>query len=212
MGRAGARVLEVVLLVAIVSVAVMGVARPLLGPGGLGIGRGPVFGQVPSITVTLDTTVRTEPALPTVDGGTFGPGEALEFSGPFRADVSVFNPDWRQRLGLIGPQILGGLVTVGVLGLLLLIVRSLWRGDPFRTGNARLLLGIAAMVGIGGQSAVFLSAWGRAGALNHERVAPYVQYDAYYSFMPLLAGLGIAVAAEVFRRGAQLREDVEGLV
>jgi hypothetical protein len=59
---------------------------------------------------------------------------------------------------------------------------------------------------------VALRAWGEAAVLAHPTVAPYVLHGTDVSLVPLAVGLGIAVAAEVFRQGAELREEVEGLV
>lgn len=66
---------------------------------------------------------------------------------------------------------------------------------------ATALLGVAraAAVGLGGQAVVLLEAWGRIGVLSHPEVAPYVVTDAQVSFLPLVAGITIAVGAEVFR-------------
>ncbi len=43
-------------------------------------------------------------------------------------------------------------------------------------------------------------------------LAPYVDYQPAISFVSLMAGVGIAVVAEVFRRGTQLRAETQGLV
>ena len=214
--RSAAALLEVVLIGAIMLVAVMGVVRPLLGPGALEVGTGRVFGHYPSVVATMDPTrvrIETDPALPSLVGrGEVSPGDGVELDLPTRTTVSVYDPDLRQLLGLVGSEVLEGLVTLAVLALLLLLVRSLRRGDPFVPANARRLYAIAAAVGLGGQAAVLLEAWGRQGVLEHPLVAPYVFPDSSLTFVPVLAGLGIAVAAEVFRQGAELREEVEGLV
>jgi hypothetical protein len=211
-GGAGALVLELVLLLAMASVAVFGVVRPLLGPLGLSVTTGPTLATVPSVTVTLVEGINTEPALPQIGTEGVSEGEGIEMGGPLTAQVVIVNPSVRQRVAVVGPQVVGGLVTLGVLLLLLQVVRSLRQGDPFRPANARRLLGIAALVGIGGQVTVLFGVWSRMEVVNHPKVAPFVQHDVELSFLPLVAGLGIAVAAEVFRRGTRLRADVEGLV
>ena len=216
--RVSAVVLEGIVVVAMLVVVVLSVVRPIASPAGLQATSSSLFdfNVVASIPVTLsDVQVRTEPELPDLDGGQFDsfmPGDGLEFYPPTGARVAVFDPDLRQQFGLVGAPVLGGLVTVAVLGLLLLMVRTLRRGDPFIPANGRRLLWIAALVGIGGQAAVLLTAWGRLGILEHPRVAPYVVHDVPISFLPLLAGFGIAILADVFRRGTQLRREVDGLV
>ena len=215
-GRSAVVALEGILMVLLVTTAVLGVVRPLVGPTGLGIGSGPVFGGVPQVPATVDAEavrVETSPELPSLAGaGEVTPGEGLEMTLPTGTSVAVHDPDLGQRLSLTGSEVLGGLVTVAVLVLLLLIVRSLRQGDPFVPANARCLFAIAAVVGVGGQAALLLRAWGEHAVLEHPLVAPYVLEEASVSWLPLVAGLGIAVAAEVFRQGAALREDVEGLV
>ena len=209
------QLLEGVLVVGVAFEAVLGVLRPLLGPGGLGVGSGPVFGAPPTVDVTIDAAavrIDTDPDLPVLQGGPFEPGGALEFTIPTGASVASFGLDLQQRLGLVGSEVLTGLVSLAVLVLLLGLVRSLRQGDPFVAANARRLYAMAAAVGIGGQLAVLLHTWGRLAVLRHPRVEPYVVEDFTFSYLPALGGLGIAVAAEVFRRGTELRREVEALV
>lgn len=214
--RSATTMLELVLLAAVAVTAVLGVARPLIGPAALGIGTGRVFGGYPSVEATVDVAevrVETTPELPTLVGqGELAPGQALEFTIPHQTTVAVYDPDVRQFVGLVGPEILLALLTIAVLVLLLLIVRTLRRGDPFVPSNARRLYAIAALVGLGGEAVVLLRAWGGAGVLAHPSVAPYVLQGSHITVVPLAVGLGIAVAAEVFRQGNALREEVASLV
>jgi hypothetical protein len=209
--RASSRALEVILVLAMLSIAVYAVVRPVLGPAGLSIGAGPEY-RLPSVPATLTVGITTQPSLPQIGSLGYAEGDAIEMGGPYTAHVSVVNPTLRQRIAIIGPGVLGGLVTLVVLFLLLQLVRSLRLGDPFRRANAHRLLGIAALVGVGGQAVVLLDVWGRAQIMNHPTVAPFVTHDERISYLPLIAGFGIAVAAEVFRQGARLREEVEGTV
>jgi hypothetical protein len=214
--RSATTLLELVLVAAIVLTAVLGVVRPLIGPTGLGLGTGPVFGNFPSVEATVDLArvrVLTNPELPTLMGrDEVAPGDALELTIPQITTVGVYDPDLRQFAGLIGSEILTALLTVAVLALLLLIVRTLRRGDPFVPQNARRLYGIAALVGLGGEVVAVIRAWGEAGVLGHPSIAPYVVQDTDITIAPVAVGLAIAVAAEVFRQGAALRDEVEGLV
>lgn len=214
--RLASAVLEAVLLAAILLVGVLSVAQPILGPAGLATGTGSVFGESPSVDADIDASrvrIDTEPDLPTLaEQGEIAPGDGVEMTIPTGTTVTVYEPDWRQRLGLVGSEVLGGLVTIAVLTLLLRLVRSLRLGDPFVPANARRLYAIAIAIGVGGQATVLLGAWGRAQVLGHPLVEPYVVSDFYVTFLPLLAGLGVAVAAEVFRQGTALREEVAGLV
>jgi hypothetical protein len=213
-GRLSTTALEGLLVVALVAVAIFGVIRPVIGPAGLHLGRGPVFGKAPSVEVTLDARnvqITTEPRLPTMLGEVQA-GDGLEFLIPTGSRVVLYVPNLTQRLGFTGAAVLQGLLVMAVLGLLLAVTRTLRQGDPFVAANARRLYLIAGLVGIGGQLVVGLSAWARWQVLTHPDVAPYVFAEHRLSFVPLVAGLGIAVAAEVFRQGTRLRDEVEGLV
>jgi hypothetical protein len=216
MRRALTALIEAALLGAILLVAVLGVVRPLVGPAGLHLGTGSIFGRVPSVEATIDidkVRVTTEPSLPTLGGrGEIASGDALEMLIPTQTRVAAYEPDLRQTLGLVGSGVLTALVVIAVLVCLLLLVRSLRGGDPFVPANARRLYAIAIAVGVGGEAASLLHAWGRADVLGDPAIAPFVLTDVDFTLMPLWAGLGLAVAAEVFRQGAALRQEVEGLV
>lgn len=220
-------ILQVLLIVAMVSVAYSQVLLPLTNPSGELWRLLPdrlrwlSDGHMPSVEVTLDyPTVLKEPVHP---NGPFrfpdppthvSPGESwLEFLLPSRTEVVVYQPDFRQRVGLIGTTTLRGLLAIAVLALLLFMVRTLRSGDPFVPANARRIYAIAAIVGIGGPLTDLLGQWGRHGVLEHPRIAPLVVPESYHlSLLPLAIGLAIAVAAEVFRQGIALRADVDGLV
>lgn len=212
--RLAAASLETALLVTAAVVLVLGVVSPLLSPVALGVGKGDVFGGFPTVEAKINQSrmqVRTVPEIPPLVGEV-APGEGVDAFVPERATVIVYDPDARQVLGLIGAEVAGGLLTCLVLLALYSLVRSLRRGDPFVPQNARRLYAIAAVVGLGGQAAGLLHEWGRASVIQTGRLAPYLEYEPAVSFVPLMAGIGIAVVAEVFRRGTQLREETQGLV
>lgn len=212
--RLAATLLEAALLVTAAVVLVLGVVRPLLSPVALGVGKGDVFGGFPTVEAKINQSrmqVRTVPEIPPLVGEV-SPGEGVDAFVPERATLIVYDPSTRQVLGLIGAEVVGGLLTCLVLLALYSLVRSLRRGDPFVPQNARRLYAIAAVVGLGGQAAGLLHEWGRASVIQTGRWAPYLEYEPAVSFVPLMAGIGIAVVAEVFRRGTQLREETQGLV
>jgi hypothetical protein len=196
------------LLVAAMVVAVLSMLAPVLGPGGLGLGSGPFLGQPLSVDAQLRDPV---PGLGGLDG-TYEAGEAVELSGPTTVRANVYSPSWPQRLGLVGSSVVTGATTLGVLWLLLAITRTLRQGEVFVRGNARRLQRIALLVGAGGMAAQLLHQFGRAAVLEAATVREQVVATFEVSFLPLVAAFGIGVAAEAFRQGAALREDVEGLV
>jgi hypothetical protein len=136
----------------------------------------------------------------------------VELGGLPVVKATVFSPSWDQRLGLVGGRLVGGLTALGVLALLWKITRSLRRGEVFARQNARRLSAIALIVGVGGMAAQLLTAFGTVRVLDAEFVRGSVTPVFGLSFLPLFAALGVGVLAEVFRQGAALREDVEGLV
>jgi hypothetical protein len=214
--RSAATLLEGALVAIIAFTVLLGVVRPLIGPAVLGIGTGAVFGTQPTVQAKLDLTavqIRTIPDLPTAAGrGELAAGDAFELTLPDATTVVVSDPNAQQLLGLVGSEVLAALLAVAVLAMLLAVVRTLRRGDPFVPANARRLYTIAGTVGLGGVAVELLRAWGEFTVLSHPSIEPYVIESAEFSFVPVVAGLGIAVAAEVFRQGAALREEVEGLV
>lgn len=224
-GRFASTLLEVALVAAMAYVAAYAVIVPLFGPGGFELLRGELMQHLspvldpetlthPSVEATLDITevrLTADPELP-VAIGMVQPGDTVEFLAPTGTGVTVLAPNFQQQLGLIGAPVLAGLLTLAALFMLLRVVRTLRAGDPFVPENATRLFVIAGLVGLGGQAAALLVAWGRLGILEHPRVAPYVLREFDVSFLPLPAGLAIAVLAEVFRQGARLRREVEGLV
>jgi hypothetical protein len=99
-----------------------------------------------------------------------------------------------------------------VIVLLLLIVRTIDGGDPFVLANARRLQWIAFVVGAGGLLAQGLGDQARNELLVSSAAGGIVRYAFEFSFPPIVAGLGILTLAEVFRRGALMQADLEGLV
>lgn len=210
-------VLEAFLWLAVAVTAVVGVARPLLGPNGLGwFYRGPFADVVPTVPATLTAralataTAPDLPAFPPDDPTT--PGTGLEIGWDGHATVTIWDPDLRQWAAVTGTEVVRGVVTLAVLVLLVLAVRSLRRGRLFERANLVRVYLIAGLVGVGGTLAQVAAAWGRVGVLHAPAVREYVSGGFTVSFVPLWAGLAIAVGAEVVRQGARMRADVEGLV
>jgi hypothetical protein len=225
----GSLVLEGVLVLALVSATVFGLFRTVVSPVGLG-GHVPgvvrdagertfgfssvrYFGEVPAVRVELDQTVlvTTTPPLFQYGAQTIPVGRG-EFSGPFEAQVNDYSPTTAQRAAFLGAGLAESVATIAVLLLLLLIVRTLRAGDPFVLANARRLRFIALAVVVGGTGASALQAWGAHLVLSDSAIAPFVHEHPHVTSLPLVAGLGVLLLAEVFRRGALMREDLEGLV
>lgn len=222
----GSLVLEGLLVLALLSATVFGLFRTVLSPLGLGahvpgvvrdvgnrtFGVG-YLGEVPSVRTELNETVNvtTSPQLFHYGAHTIPNGRG-EFSGPFEAQVTVYGPTSAQRVALLGARLAESVATIAVLLLLLLIVRTLRAGDPFVLANARRLRLIAMAVVVGGTGASALQAWGAHLVLSDSAIAPLVHQQFHITLVPLVAGLGVLLLGEVFRRGALMGDELEGLV
>ncbi|MBJ7456172.1 MAG: DUF2975 domain-containing protein [Thermoleophilia bacterium] len=119
-------------------------------------------------------------------------------------------------IGSVAPQVLGAAVVVGTAYLLWRVVRSLREGDPFNRRNARRLTAAALIVMIGGTAVGVVDAM--VGLVFATEAAEALGDDSAVapgtglSFLPIAIGLVLGVLAEVFRRGAAMREELEGLV
>ena len=104
--RGASTLIELTLVVAIVVTAVLGVVRPVLGPGALSVGTGSTFGEVPGVDVTLDpgrVHVETDPALPSLDDfGEVAPGDGVELEIPTRTTATVSTRTYASSSGSSG--------------------------------------------------------------------------------------------------------------
>lgn len=213
--RGGAAFLEGLLLFTMILLMFGWVAWPasqVVGSPAGGTATSPLLVTVPlngpGIPDRLDAALPGEPT----PEEPYPPG-TLTFTAVDSGIVRVWDPTFPQWAGLVGPGLMVRGLTLGTLVLLFLVVRSLKRGDPFTLANSRRLLGIAALVGIGGQAALWLHTWGRQLVITDPAVAPYsIDSPDWTDIRPLLVGLAVYVLADVFRRGTRMREDVEGLV
>ena len=96
------------------------------------------------------------------------------------------------------------------------VLRSVALGRPFERRNAARLLGLTAAVVVGGVLAPILddlvgfTLLDRLGLVDSG--SPFVLTMVHVNLAPLLLALVVLGAAEAFRRGAALADDVEGLV
>ena len=141
-----------------------------------------------------------------------GPGRTVELSGQPHVTATLLSPSYDQRLGLLGGRLVGGLTALGVLLLLWQITRSLRRDEVFARVNSRRLTWLAVVLGVGATVAQLLTFFATVRVLEAEFALGSVTPVFEISFLPLFGVLGVGVLAEVFRQGAALREDVEGLV
>jgi hypothetical protein len=120
-----------------------------------------------------------------------------------------------QLLGRADALVLGLGVAAGAY-LLIPLLRSVQRGQPFAEGNAARVRGLAVVVLVVGIGGPFLARLGsgdvlsRIGQSGPDAVLSPAGIPSVLNV--LLTAALLAVLAEAFRRGEQLAEDVDGLV
>ncbi|MFD6951275.1 hypothetical protein A6A08_23525 [Nocardiopsis sp. TSRI0078] len=176
----------------------------LLPPGG---------GAVPD---TITVRIPDEASEPRVGVATTG---AVYETGPTGAIRLTFHdPTIAERLLLVAPGMLGATAALVVMAMVLRLIQSLDKGDPFVPANVRRVYTIAFTV-LAASVLVPLTGMVCEGILRSRALGT----DGFFlavgasegngiSLTHVFVGLVLAALAEVFRRGTRLREDVRGLV
>ncbi|MEV4163207.1 DUF2975 domain-containing protein [Nonomuraea dietziae] len=158
----------------------------------------------PYSTATQADAPLTEPSGP--------PGTVSLVTPNFDRTIMVAQPTLYQRFLLLVPDLLTTLLLGAVALVFLRVVRTLRAGDPFIPPNARrfaviggLLIGLAVLVPWVEQ----LAMGGLVSGTPLEGTSITGRDDFRWAG---LVGLGVLALAEVFRHGARLRADTEGLV
>ncbi len=109
--------------------------------------------------------------------------------------------------------LLGLVVGAGAL-LLVPLLRSVAAGRPFEPGSARRLALLASVVAVHGVIGPLLPAAATAMVLARTGLGEpgVLEPGVVFPFAPFALAAGLLVAAEAFRRGEQIADDVEGLV
>ncbi|RKS04581.1 DUF2975 family protein [Nocardiopsis sp. Huas11] len=174
----------------------------------------PAAGGGPMNTVTV---ARPEGVPgPRIDAATSGQDVTVADTG--RMVIEFHDPTALERFLLTAPGLLATVATLLVMVMVYGMIRSLGRGEPFVTANVRRVYVIALTVLIGSMVVPMVAAVCenalRSRALESDEVAFYfvVFGEDGISLALVLTGFLLAALAEVFRRGARLRADVDGLV
>ncbi|CAA9366518.1 MAG: hypothetical protein AVDCRST_MAG36-3128 [uncultured Nocardioidaceae bacterium] len=132
--------------------------------------------------------------------------------GPLTGTVVVQDPTATQYGWALMPSVLLLVLAVVAARLLLGVARSLRTGDPFSTQNASRLRVLGILLVLSGTSYPVFRSIGFEGVLDPLLSGPPRAWTLDLSLLPLLSATLVFFLAEVFARGARLREDVEGLV
>lgn len=136
-----------------------------------------------------------------------------EVSGPLVGSVVVTDPVVRDYAIDLLPLLVLLVLALLASRLLLGIVRTLREGDPFIASNARRVRSLAVLVLLGSVLLNLLQSVAQDALLA--AALPGVERDSVLELSDgpaAVASLLLFFLAEVFSRGARLREDVEGLV
>jgi hypothetical protein len=218
------RAVEGVLLAAVLLSLGAGLSM-LLGPNGVGAfdfePQWPVVGASQyemSVETRFNETARVhvehaptwrDTPEGTVDARTGG--RPVELTGPFSGQVGFPGPSAAQRLLWVSWRAAPSLLLAAALWIVLLIVRSVRDADPFTQTNARRLRLLAVVVA-GGTLVSVLGAFLRRWLLDSSGAGNMVARDWSFSWLPLVVGLAVAVLAQVWSRGVEMRGELEDVV
>lgn len=133
-------------------------------------------------------------------------------TGPVVGTLTLTGPEASDYGWDLLPLLLAVAMAIAVAVLLLGIARGLRQGDPFTTANARRLTSLAVLVTVGGLFLQIFHSISRDALLLAAAPGQEPPMVFELSLWPIPAGMLVFFLAEVFSRGARLREDVEGLV
>ena len=216
---------EILLWAAIASSVAFGLSA-IVGPNGPGLmtirPEWPVIGQS-AYEMSIETAFSDEAGISvanaprwkdtsdgTRDAVTGGP--PVEITGPFKGQLGFLNPTFAMQWAWIYWQVAGPLLAAVALFVVLKIVRSVRIGTPFTDINARRLRILALLVGVGGTFVAVTDELVRRWLLDNSAASGIVGHEWHITFIPLLLGVIIGVAAEVWRAGVVMAEDLDGVV
>lgn len=167
---------------------------------------GPVVDAVNNAPLAVSYTT-------TINGGVQLPRGATH-DGEATLELLLTDATLGERFGQALPQLFLAAMTIAVAWLLFQLLRSTQVGDPFIRRNVRRINTIALIVGLGGTLVqVFQSFADNATQLSGRLPDPSsLTFEMSLSPLPLVVMLVIALVGEAFRRGVELRDDVQGLV
>jgi hypothetical protein len=133
-------------------------------------------------------------------------------SGPLSGTVVVEDASATQYGWDLVPSVVLLVLAVVVARLLLGVARGLRDGDPFTTANALRLRTLSIILIVGGTFVPIVQGIAFEGVLDPLLADGPQTWTLELQLWPVLSGVLVGFLAEVFARGARLREDVEGLV
>lgn len=136
----------------------------------------------------------------------------VEIGKPVTARFTFIEPRPDQRVIWVIWQVSGPLLVLAGLWLVYSIVRSARLGDPFVARNERRLWTLAGLIAVGGTGYSMLTGVAEMLLLRRSAAAGLTEMVFTVSFLPLVAGLGVAVLAWVWHVGISLQDEVAGTI
>lgn len=154
----------------------------------------------------LTPQVETAVTVPPLDAAGVG-------YGPASYAVDAADPSAGQRLlALLPGMLMAGLVVLSCWCIVLLL-RTVASGDPFHPLNVTRLRVVAGALVVGAPVVYLLRVVSDAVVLGGLDLGGLdVLFTLDLPWLPMLAGLVVAMLAEAFKAGSRLRDDVDGLV
>jgi len=154
----------------------------------------------------LTPLAETAVTVPQLDAAGIGYGHASYA-------VDAVDPSAGQRLLALAPGLLMAVLVVLACWCVVLLLRTVASGDPFDPVNVIRLRIIAGVLVLGVPVAYFLQVVSDAMVLTGLDVPGMdTTFTLDIPWVPMLAGLVVAMLAEAFKAGSRLRADVDGLV
>ncbi|KAA6214806.1 DUF2975 domain-containing protein [Streptomyces albofaciens JCM 4342] len=194
--RAADYVLELILGAALLLVGLFHIVFPVLGVAG-------PWASADSREVRVDAAARLPGGMTST---------AMTLRGSDRAELVLADPGLGQRLLLVLPVAVGGLLLVVVLAVLLRMARTFRDGDFFVPENTRRLTVVAVALMLLGVLVPLLYMMTTNLLVRGEPMAAAIAPAQDYAVLPVFLAILAAAAAAAFRNGTRLRADTEGLV
>jgi Protein of unknown function (DUF2975) len=182
---------------------ILGIA--VVGSVLFGLG-GPVVAATTNapLAVSYTTTVPKDIELP----------RGASHAGEATMEMLINDATLGERLTQALPELLVAGLTIAVAWMLYQLLRSTQAREPFTRRNVQRINTIALVIGLGWILVQFAQGVADNAIQTTGRLPDRGGLTFVFTFtpLPLVVMLVIALIGEVFRRGVQLRDDVEGLV
>jgi hypothetical protein len=182
---------------------VLGIA--VVGSLLFGLG-GPIRDAVTNAPLPVSYSTKVTSGIPLPRGATH--------DGNATVELMLTDATLGERLTQALPELLIAAMTIAVAWLLYQLLRGTQSKEPFTRRNVWRITATALIVGIGMWPVQFAQGVADNVIQTSGRIPDQGDPSFVFTFtlLPLAAGIVIALIGEAFRRGVELRDDVEGLV